>query len=923
MSSLKIAKFGSGKALSKMSKCTNWHPPHPKVEIGRLAMNPSQRNAVDAIYSSKQELSLVFAEQSASEQANAQLFLRAHGLDLEARSNLESRWNIQWSMGWAVGPDNDKRRRSLFQWQALFVHTLLQLFLTPKIISSSSGFDSAVRHAMKQRNTHAPGSSLQGRRRNPYNYTGCLAHLELTEREGNGAVTRIVGVSEHNDECDKSGMVRMPAIPLHPHVYEVALAQLQHGASKSHGVDVTIPPEHNLNNWMDPNSPLFRPEIHQAIFHYAARTKKAERLKVCISTSDMDDAAWKYAHGSQLILDGTFGVCSSRLLLFIAMGIDEEGKGVPIAFFLFSAPTGNKATHAGYNREILRELLTSWRNHLSHGHPTSFRPLVAITDTDTKERSALLDVWLDIWLILCRFHVRQCWTNHRKKLFKELNFWQQYFLHRLLDIEVRLLDTNEHHIAMELISCELAHVNTFSRQGLVAESACIASRSHLEYLTATWMPEPLWQSWSHRGRSVASAILGIPVEGVLPTTNHLESFNGLLKRKYLPQWQCSRSRLRFDFLIKVLISNILPDIFSKRRMHQEYVRWLTSRFSNLGTGATGPRLSSSVNASRHRHDSPPLAVCWWPPDSKREADAVDLLRRRCIEKVTQQESSDQYEALVKSSTLAGISYLTRIHRSGPAFCSCPDFTHRGGACKHLRALRITIDRWVNEGQVAPPFFYPSSISAARRVQPELPEPILPTPITGNSEPEARPMAEVANRGATAINNLLTLQELSYNAGDDIIQIDDVEGGEFQQQPLEDLPSSPCSATASDSAPEDLWLSYSAVRIQVQQRVDHTVKRILPTLHKLTNLVADGPLSRTCDIDELEETLQQLTLALDGALSLGSGTTSISRSSHLPTREPFTPSPPLYTRGMKRTEHPDLLPPSPEARQRRKPSHGTF
>ncbi|KZP27505.1 hypothetical protein FIBSPDRAFT_730771 [Athelia psychrophila] len=408
-----------------------------QIEIGRLAMNPSQRSAIGQIYSGNKELSLVFSEGSVSEQAEAQSFLRLHGLDLEARSDLESRWNIQWSTRWSLKTGSDTRRRSLYQW------------------------------------------------RNPYEYTGCMAHLEVTEREGNGAVTRIVGVGEHNTECTQSVMARVPAIPLHPHVYEVALAQLQQGASisviqstnmdmlrsrsyrgmsshhqtatsnvrynfmptdtchlyrlynKSHGVDVTIPPEHNLNDWLDPSSPSFRQEIHDAIFHYAARTEKGERLKVCISTPDMDDAAWKYAHGRQLILDGTFGVCSSRLLLFIAMGIDEEGKGVPLAFFLFSAPTGNKATHAGYNREILRELLTSWRGHLSRGRPTLFRPLVAITDTDTKERSALLDVWPELWLILCRFHVRQCWTNHRKKLFKEMNFWQQYFLHRLLDIEVR------------------------------------------------------------------------------------------------------------------------------------------------------------------------------------------------------------------------------------------------------------------------------------------------------------------------------------------------------------------------------------------------------------------------------------------------------------------------------------------------------
>lgn len=299
-------------------------------------------------------------------------------------------------------------------------------------------------------------------------------------------------------------MQRIPAVPLHPHVYEVALEQLQNGAryfrldyfvlffrliffisfasiqsknlnmiqsrayrnmddiapstanvryeflssdtgylyrlfNKSHGVDITIRPEHNLHNWLDSQSPHFKPNIHNAIFDYEARTHSDTRLKVSISTPEMDEAAWKYSHNSQVILDGTFGVCSSRLLLFIAMGIDEEGKGVPLALFLFSAPTGNQATHAGYNRAILRELLGKWKAHLSKDHPVEFRPLVAITDTDPKERGALLDVWPDIWLLLCRFHVRQCWTNRRKRLLsgKDPDFWKQHVLRRMQDLEVR------------------------------------------------------------------------------------------------------------------------------------------------------------------------------------------------------------------------------------------------------------------------------------------------------------------------------------------------------------------------------------------------------------------------------------------------------------------------------------------------------
>jgi hypothetical protein len=124
------------------------------------------------------------------------------------------------------------------------------------------------------------------------------------------------------------------------------------------------------------------------------------------------------------------------------------------------------------------------------------------------------------------------------------------------------LATTEHDAAVQLIVDERANITVLAQHGPIGQAASKAGLSFLDYLNLTWMPEPLWQSWSHKGHIVAAMILKIPVQGVLPTTNHLEAFNGLLKRKYIPQWQRSGSRLRFDFLVHVLICNILPEIFS-------------------------------------------------------------------------------------------------------------------------------------------------------------------------------------------------------------------------------------------------------------------------------------------------------------------------------------------------------------------------
>ena len=138
---------------------------------------------------------------------------------------------------------------------------------------------------------------------------------------------------------------------------------------------MTRKPEYNIHDWLDPKAPLYKPQVSESVFHYGARITKDQRLRICIQTQEMKEAAWKYCDGKQLILDGTFGICDRRVLLFIAMGVDEEYKGIPLAFFLFSAPTGNRAMHAGYDTSILHELLVSWCDSLGSRDGLGFKPL--------------------------------------------------------------------------------------------------------------------------------------------------------------------------------------------------------------------------------------------------------------------------------------------------------------------------------------------------------------------------------------------------------------------------------------------------------------------------------------------------------------------------------------------------------------------
>ena len=85
------------------------------IEINRLALEPSQLEAIQRIYSERCEVILTFSE-SAWDQKDARDFLTSHLLDHSSRQNLESKWNVQWSNAWSVGKLGDQRCRSLFQW---------------------------------------------------------------------------------------------------------------------------------------------------------------------------------------------------------------------------------------------------------------------------------------------------------------------------------------------------------------------------------------------------------------------------------------------------------------------------------------------------------------------------------------------------------------------------------------------------------------------------------------------------------------------------------------------------------------------------------------------------------------------------------------------------------------------------------------
>jgi hypothetical protein len=122
--------------------------------------------------------------------------------------------------------------------------------------------------------------------------------------------------------------------------------------------------------------------------------------------------AWKYGHKKHILMDSTFGVCSTCVLVFFLMVVDKRNVGIPVGSIIFTPWKDAKAGHTSYDGPLLKELLGLFKEGMGmnkDGEPFDIQ--VANTDNDSHEHFALVEVWPVIFLLLCLFHTWQAWHN--------------------------------------------------------------------------------------------------------------------------------------------------------------------------------------------------------------------------------------------------------------------------------------------------------------------------------------------------------------------------------------------------------------------------------------------------------------------------------------------------------------------------------
>ncbi|KAG8763646.1 hypothetical protein FRC12_008470 [Ceratobasidium sp. 428] len=658
------------------------------IPIKQLKLSPSQKTTLTSAHKSKTH-GLVDFRYNDSNQLEARELLQAHFCDHISLDHPGTKWSKRW-----CSKPKSVLKKVLFQCTAQV-------------------------------------------RRQAWPFTGCLAHVEITTDKATKLVRRIQGILTHHAKCMNAQLTRLPKWSLHKSVLDHALQQMLNGATltgvqeanrrlvesggysgqtedtlscrfligpkdgsslyarylKHFGVDVKTHQHINVDNWLTPSSPSYNSELAKAVFYYVPRTIDHDRLIVCMATEDMRKAAWQYAHGKQLLLDGTFGVCNRRILLFILMGLDEQHHGVPLAFILFSAPPNNRQVAAGYDSNILTEVLQAWKKTLSATSHRQFEPLVTITDTDAKERLALLQVWPNQKLLLCRYHVRQCWTNRRSKALRGAGENRAALEVRLKELESKLIHSTDFTTAQRAIQDERRYLGSLDPNSPAgkAAAACIG---YLDYLSMYWMTEKLWPSWSDYGRQVAADLTGLTIDAVLTTNNHLESFNGLLKRKFLPSLTRNGHRMRLDTLIMLLKIKVADVIFQQRRLRSNEKAKLTEALASV------PGASNVV--AKLLGQAEQVRVAYLEPDTRRDEEARYLMENKYVRLVGQNDigvALTCYSFRGYDDDGTWTQYDISLNYDSTASCTCPDFQNRGGACKHMRAGLLLVE-WARHWALA-------------------------------------------------------------------------------------------------------------------------------------------------------------------------------------------------------------------------------
>lgn len=474
--------------------------------------------------------------------------------------------------------------------------------------------------------------------------------------------------------------------------------------------------EVNLDDFFGPKGEAI---IKESTFIYQPETKD-QRFMLGIMTPQMADAAREHCHDGVLFVDGTFGLSKQKTLVFILMTTDASGNGVPIGILLFTGKRNALNAAASYDSMTLQKLFEVWAHKAACGANgknvlgcNKITPLVAMTDADTTEKSAIRTVWPGITTLTCVFHCFQAW---RRKIPKHLGTGGNAHQKSARRAVVSALRVMQRKLVEEPMSesDQLATIRqlseSYARKAELTEKGWrkklyLGAVSYLNvYFIPTCFSFGRVEEWTPTGRDKGAARLSRARPGrdgkgnCVPTTNNIvESLNSWLKIVGLAHFKNRGRLLRLDVLVSALVKVLLPYLEERDDAKSRQNELEKTHYSHWA--AANPKEAAKAN-ERHAADlsqqqelEGKFSFCG--KDKERDKKSKAIVKKKLISQ-TSLPGDLLHILTVSSEDISGSTYKVTIHlnRVCDSTCDCLDFksvARRRSFCKHIRAGLLYLD----------------------------------------------------------------------------------------------------------------------------------------------------------------------------------------------------------------------------------------
>lgn len=273
--------------------------------------------------------------------------------------------------------------------------------------------------------------------------------------------------------------------------------------------------------------------------------------------------------------------------------------------------------------------------------------------------------------------------------------------------------------------------------------AVSAGNKMLDYLGKDWLKENLWRNWSDAGAEDARRAIGVdrlPAKGVVTTGNHLESFNSKLKNRYIKPRKHGGRGMRLDVFVYLSITDFLPSIFKLDAFRRQTDANMTSLLLTL----QGGHAFVATRARQAQQDISNPSRAYRSHDPQRDQGAQEIFSANRVVHFAfrfgapfadsppspsppsyQTHTIIGVDATIAPTTPPGPHHQVSVFAEGTGSCSCPDWTKRGGACKHMRAVLDAVARLRMDPRhhYLPPILLPRSRVEAGRLLARLTDPL--------------------------------------------------------------------------------------------------------------------------------------------------------------------------------------------------------